>query len=74
MFFIESINDLGRKDLTINSIYSLLDYSKKEVEIKKELLRNTIAGILLYYINRHTPNNYSDFVQLTNRQIDLIIS
>ena len=89
LFFIESVNDLGRKDLTINSIYSLLDnlceedwifclkeqiYSKKEVEIKKELLRNTIAGILLYYINRHTPNNYSDFVQLTNRQIDLIIS
>ena len=88
LFFLESIHDLGRKESTVNLIYYLLDnlceeewnyclkeqiYSKKEIEIKKELLRNTIAGILLYYINRHTPNNYSDFVQLTNRQINQII-
>lgn len=89
LFFLERINDLGQKKPTVNLVYSLLDYlceeewdyclrekiySKKEIEFKKELLRNNIMGVLLFYINRHTPDNYTDFLQLTNRQIDLIIT
>ena len=89
LFFLERINDLGQKKPTINLVYSLLDnlcedewnyclseniYSKKEIELKKEQLRNTIIGVLLFYINRNIPGNYSDFVKLTNRQIDLIIT
>ena len=89
LFFLERINDLGQKKPTINLVYSLLDhlcddewnyclveniYSKKEIELKKELLRNSIIGALLFYINRHIPSNYSDFVQLIDRHIDLIIT
>jgi AcrR family transcriptional regulator len=89
LFFLERINDLGQKKPTVNLVYTLLDslceeewdyclkkniYSKKEIELKKELLRNAIVGILLFYINRHIPSSYSDFMLLTNRQIDLIIT
>lgn len=89
LFFLERINDLGQKKPTVNLVYTLLDhlceeewnyclknnvYSKKDIELKKELLRNTIIGALLFYINRHMPSSYSDFVLLTNRQIDLIIT
>jgi AcrR family transcriptional regulator len=89
LFFLEKINDLGQKKPTVNLVYTLLDrlceeewdyclkeniYSKKEIGIKKELLRNTIVGALLFYLNRQIPSSYSDFVLLTNRQIDLIIT
>ncbi len=88
LFFLERITDLGHKNPTINLVYSLLDnlcedewnycieqdiYSKKEVEIKKELLRNSLVGLLLFYLNRHTPQNYNEFFELTNRQIESII-
>lgn len=89
LFFLESINDLGQKKPTVNLVYTLLDhlcqdewtyclneniYSKEVIELKKELLKNTLVGALLFYINRHIPSGYSDFVLLINRQIDLIIT
>lgn len=89
LFFLERINDLGFKNPTVTLVYFLLDnlcqdewsycikeniYSHKEVEHKKELLRNSMAGILLFYLNRHTPKSYADFVDITNRQIETIIA
>lgn len=88
LFFLERITDLGHKNPTNNLVYFLLDnlceeewnycmqqhiWSKNEIEIKKELLRNNLAGLLLFYLNRHTPKNYNEFVELTNRQIENII-
>lgn len=89
LFFLERITDLGHKNPTINLVYFLLDnlcedewnycieqkiWSKKDVEIKKELLRNGLAGSLLFYLNRHMPQNYNEFVEITNRQIEEIVS
>lgn len=88
LFFLERITDLGHKNPTINLVYSLLDnlcedewnycieqdiWSKNDIEIKKELLRNSLVGLLLFYLNRHTPQNYNEFFELTNRQIESII-
>lgn len=88
LFYLEKINVLGYKNPSINLVYSLLDslsekewdyciakkiYSKKEVETKKELLKNTSVGVLLFYLNRFNPNNYKDFTDLTNRQLNAIL-
>lgn len=88
LFYIEKTNDLGYKHPTINLIYSFLDKlcdeewnyciknkicTKKEAEIKKETLKNVTAGILLFYINRHNPQSYKEFVTITERQLNSIL-
>lgn len=89
LFYIEGINNLGSGNPTILLIYNLLDdlckkewdycvdkkvCTKKEAEFKKETLKHVTVGLLLFYLNRHSPNDYKDFISLTERQINGIFS
>jgi len=89
LFFIEGINNLGSRNPTIPLIYSFLDKlceedwefciqkkicTKKESEVKKESLKYVTIGMLLFYLNRHSPSDYKDFLSITERQINVIFS
>ncbi len=89
LFFLERVNDLGYNNPTISLVYSFLDRlcedewnyciemkicSKNEAKLKKETLKNTTVGILLFYLNRYSPSNYKDFIEITNRQLNSILS
>jgi AcrR family transcriptional regulator len=89
LFYIEKTSDLGQKHPTTNMIYTFLDKlceeewnyciennicSPQDSEIKKETLRNLIVGILLFYLHRYNPKNYNDFLKLSERQINNILS
>ncbi len=88
LFYLEKTSDLGQKHPTIKMIYSFLDHltaeewnycienkicNKEEAELKKETLRNLTVGILLFYMNRHTPTDYKEFVELTLRQLNSVL-
>lgn len=85
LFYLEKTSDLGHKHPTIKMIYSFLDQlteeewkycienkicNQTEAEQKKETLRNLTVGILLFYMNRHTPSSYKEFVAITDRQLN----
>ena len=85
LFYLERISDLGYKNPSIDLVYSFLDelcdeewtfcyneniLSRKEINYKKEALRNIVVGSLLFYINRNTPNTYDEFMTLVNKQIN----
>ncbi|MHC1706701.1 MAG: TetR/AcrR family transcriptional regulator [Bacteroidales bacterium] len=85
LFFLEKVNDIGQKQPTIELIYTFLDrLTAKEWDymIKKKLttqekaettkiqLHALITGLLLFYLNRREPANYTDFMKLVNTQLD----
>lgn len=89
LFYIEGINNLGSGNPTISIIYNLLDdlcekewqycikeklCTKKEAALKKETLKYVTVGLLLFYINRHSPSDYKEFISLTERQINGLFS
>ncbi|MBK8944649.1 MAG: TetR/AcrR family transcriptional regulator [Ignavibacteriae bacterium] len=89
LFFLEKANDLGQKKQTINFIYNFYDKlcdedwnyciennicTKEIADLKMESLKNLSIGILLFYLNRFNPESYADFVKITERQIDSILS
>ena len=47
--------------------------SIEKVESAKNQLRYTVIGLLLLYLNRQTPNSYSEFMNHANIQIDYLL-
>jgi len=88
LFFLEKVNDIGQKQPTITLIYTFLDrlsekewsylvkkeqISAEQAEILKVQLHALITGLLLFYLNRREPANYTDFMKLVNAQLDYTI-
>lgn len=85
LFFLERMNDMGYNNPATSLINNFFDnlcedewayisqqniYSKNEIQTKKILLRNSLIGMLLLYINRRFPAEYKSFVELTNANIN----
>ena len=88
LFFLEKISDITNKQSTVEMIYYLTDrlcseewtycidekiVLAEEAETLKAEIRNVIAGLLLFYINRGYPENYQEFTNLTQNQINHIL-
>lgn len=88
LFFMEKTSDIAHNKPTINIINQLLDklcndewnycidnkiISKTEAELKKESLRITSVGLLLFYLNRYQPTSYKEFTEITKRQLKNIL-
>ena len=56
-----------------NTICKNGDYSKEEIDIKKESLKYSINGLLILYNNRRYPDDYTKFQKAVNKQIDTIL-
>ena len=88
LFFIEKLGDIGQKQPTANLIFTFLDrltaedwdYCQKkynlhenEIAVAKAELNFVTAGMLLFYMNRIQPANYTDFVGAIDIQINAIV-
>ncbi len=88
LFYIERMNDFVGKKPTTEMIYNFVDtlsssewdYCVRErnmtpgvAAIRKEQMKYTVAGILLYYMNRRQPSSYAEFMKISNEQIESIL-
>jgi AcrR family transcriptional regulator len=89
LFFLERMGNIGNKQATSELIYTFLDrlceeqwihclkentIDSEKVESQKAQLRFAVMGMLLFYENRLQPANYTEFMELANKQVDEIIS
>jgi AcrR family transcriptional regulator len=89
LFFIEKLGDIGQKLPTAELIFNFLDRlcevdweycikyqnaDKNEIELLKQELNYATAGMLLFYINRIQPANYTEFIEIADKQLDRIIN
>jgi len=89
LFYLTQVGDFGNKQTTINVISNSLDnvcdsdwnycishnlFSVEKVESIKSQLKYTVIGLLLLYLNRRTPDSYSEFINQANAQIDYMLS
>jgi AcrR family transcriptional regulator len=89
LFYLAKVGDFGNKQTTINLISNSLDsvceaewnyciqhnlLPIEKVDSIKSSLKYTVVGLLLLYLNRRKPESYSDFINLTNTQVDSLFS
>ena len=89
LFYLTKVGDFGNKQTTIALINRSLDgiceselnycveshiFEAERAELVKSQLRYTIIGLLLLYLNRRTPDSYSEFINRVSTQIDHILS
>ncbi len=88
LFFVEKMRSLGNKGATATLIYNFLDalceadwdylckqktITTKQREAKQDLLRNATTGLLIFYMNRRTPESYTEFIALLDNQTKAIL-
>lgn len=88
LFFIERINDVGARRPTVELIHRSLDricmpewneciaenlVTPRQAESMGADLRCAVTGLLLFYINRRHPENYSQFTTQLEEQLDRIL-
>ena len=88
LFFLEKISDISSRQPTIELIDTFLDrlcseewvycvnnniVSVEEMNMKKDELKYSSTGLLLFYLNRISPDSYDRFLDITNRQLDTIL-
>ena len=88
LFFLERMGDIGNKCRTSELIYTFLDrvcqpqwdacvkaglFTEAESGKKKDQLRFGVMGMLLFYENRMSPDNYADFIKQARTMIDDIV-
>lgn len=89
LFYVAQVGDFGNKQSTIDVISRSLDdvcdsawndcvsrnqFPEEHVESSKNQLKYTVIGLLVYYLNRRTPDSYADFMKHANGQIDYLLS
>jgi AcrR family transcriptional regulator len=89
LFYLAKVSDFGNKQTIINLISNSLDTVCKSewdycishnlvpverLESIKSQLKYTAVGLLLLYINRRSPDSYSEFINQANNQIDFILN
>jgi AcrR family transcriptional regulator len=87
LFYIEKMSAYGNSKETAELIYSYLDklcendwkvYSEKMkfgnelIDKLKDQLRYTLIGLLLFYLNRHYPGTYEEFIERSEKQLAYI--
>ncbi|MCK5738880.1 TetR/AcrR family transcriptional regulator [bacterium] len=88
LFYLEKISDIGNKQGTAELIRTFLerlcatewDYCVQQGLIKEdaiepvnEELRLVITGLLLFYLNRFYPENYPQFMELSEQHVSQIL-
>jgi len=88
LFFLERMGNIGNKQSISELIYTFLDrlcephweyfimqnvFDRVSVEKKKRQIRFCVMGMLLFYQNRFQPENYNEFIELVNMQVEEII-
>lgn len=88
LYFLAGMNEFGHKRKTIELIensYSQVsqeawnecveagEYTEEEALAKQKQLYYTTIGVLLLYLNRQTPIEYSDFIGLLDKQIQNVL-
>jgi AcrR family transcriptional regulator len=86
--FVEKMNDLGSRQSTGRMIFDLTDkiasddlgamiadglISDSQAKIIGMSLRNSIAGMLIFYLNRLQPADYKEFMKIVENQLDSAI-
>ncbi len=89
LFFIVKMDNMGNKSSIINIINNSLgdvcesdwNYCQTkniiqvdEIEALKIQLKYTITGLLVFYLNRISPESYSEFIENSKKQIDDILN
>ncbi|MBN1463896.1 MAG: TetR/AcrR family transcriptional regulator, partial [Paludibacteraceae bacterium] len=89
LFFLTKVGDFGGKTETITIItHSLERICEQEwnylvgeglimlnkAEELKKMLKLTVTGLLLFYLNRMSPKSYTDFIAQANEQINITIN
>ncbi|MBN2806288.1 MAG: TetR/AcrR family transcriptional regulator [Prolixibacteraceae bacterium] len=87
LFYIEKMSAYGNSKESARLIYHFLDricqpdwdfYAQKMklnsdfIERLKDQLRFTLTGMLLFYLNRSSPDNYAEFIQVLEQQLNYI--
>jgi len=88
LFFIERISDVGSKRPTLELIFRSLDRactdewnyciskniaSADEAERMSAAMRYSLAGLLLFYINRRHPESYQQFIMALDTQLENVL-
>jgi len=88
LFYIAKVGDFGNKQAIINLISNSLDdvcdadwnycishnsVPIEKIESIKSQLKYTVVGLLLFYLNRRTPDSYSEFMNQANIQIEYLL-
>jgi AcrR family transcriptional regulator len=89
LFFLAKVGDFGNKQNIIQVIGNSLDdvcekhwdycvnqkiLTPERAESLKSGLRYAIVGLLLYYLNRRTPDSYTEFMEAVNFHINTLLS
>lgn len=89
LFYLAPVGDFGNKQNIIDVIYHSLDeicdeewtycvshnlLSAERKETLKDQLKYTVIGLLLFYIHRHSPYTYTEFMNQAQIQIDHIMA
>jgi len=89
LFFWEKVGNFGNKQEIINLIDNSLNsickedweyciaenlYAPTQVEEKKNQLKFTITGLMLFYLNRRIPASYQDFLSSAKAHINLALA
>ncbi len=88
LFYLEKMGNIRNRKPIIDLIYTFLDtlcepyweqcvaqdlLDRESAEKKKQQLRFSVMGMLLFYQNRFQPENYKEFMVLLNNEVDAII-
>lgn len=89
LFYVAQVGDFGNKQSTIDVISRSLDdvcdsawndcvsrnqFPEEHVESSKNQLKYTVIGLLVFYLNRRTPDSYADFMNHATGQINYLLS
>lgn len=88
LFFIERMNDMGKKKSTSSLIYHFFDElcaedwdaCQKDLKLKKNhttlkgQLHSMLIGLMVLYINRMQPQTYNEFISIRNRLLTGILT
>lgn len=89
LFFIEKLTDISASRDTADRIYGFLDtlcdadwqylvdqgyLSPELVALRKQMANNLTAGLLLFYLQRLSPGDWTAFVNQAALQIDTLIT
>lgn len=88
LMFLESMRNLGNKEVIAQHIYNFMDHvcqvdldvlkaegklNDKEAADMLAILKNATIGLLLFYNNRMQPSNYKEFMEISSKQISTIV-
>jgi len=88
LFFLERMGNIGNKTETSQLIYNLLDsisedqwntcvreglIDENNAKKLKDQLRYITVGLMIYYENRHQPEDYKEFIKMVDEQIDGVL-